>query len=149
MNDLYENTNYTNNNDKIDINKINIQYYDFLKNLVDKNNFEQQQDINNFSNLLNNTNNTNDNINNANELDKKILSQTKKELIKLHNDRCQIIQTDHQEDFKNTNKFLSLNIINFILDILKKFVYYTVDIIKTILNCITCFIIILIFKITP
>ena len=64
MNDLYENTNYTNNNDKIDINKINIQYYDFLKNLVDKNNFEQQQDINNFSNLLNNTNNTNDNINN-------------------------------------------------------------------------------------
>jgi hypothetical protein len=145
MDDEYEDINYINNRDnkdKIDINKINIQYYDFLKNLIDKNDFEQQQNLNNFSNIINYNNNIN---NDTNIRDKKILLQTKKELNELYKERCKIIKTDHREDFNNNNnKSYFKEIIYCILDIIKKIIFYTLDILKTILNIITCIILILI-----
>jgi hypothetical protein len=96
-------TDYLNNSNKNDINRVNKQYYAFLRNIYNGKNFEQQQDINNFFNSTknNNENNNNKNNNNKNDDEKTILLQTKKELEELNKERCLVMKTDHSEDFKN------------------------------------------------
>lgn len=116
-------TDYLNNSNKNDINRINKQYYGFLRNIYNGKNFEQQQDFNNFFNLINKENNKeNDKENddeieeNNNEIDKdiKILLKTKRELQELNKERCSVIKTDHSEDFKNINNKLFVKKIVYI-----------------------------------
>ena len=108
-------TDYLNNSNKNDINRVDEQYYTFLKNIYNKNNFEQHQDFNNLFNSINNNNNNekNNEINKNNE-ESKILLQTQKELNELNKERCAVIKTDHSEDFKNINNSLCIKKIFYV-----------------------------------
>lgn len=100
-------------------NKIGEEYYSFLKNIYNKNSFEQQQDFNNFLNELNK-------IEDNKKLNDILIElKTKKELEELKNEKCKIMKTYHNEEFKNikNDKNIVFYIMIFIIGL---FIYFFV-----------------------
>ena len=115
MNSYFNNQYYNNQNDR---NRVGDEYYNFLRNIYDKNSFEQQQEFNNFLNKLY-SNEPNQ------ELENLIIQlKTDHELKELNNQRCKIIKTYHNEEFKTINSYDKNLIIKLIIFLLIFFIIY-------------------------
>ena len=90
MNSYFNNQYYNNESNQNDRNRVGDEYYNFLRNIYDKNSFEQQQDFNNF---LNNQQ--------CEEIIKEILNQPK------YDDKVMVNRNRIFKGSKNFDKILS------------------------------------------
>jgi len=115
MNSYFNNKYYNNQNVS---NHVSSEYYNFLRNIYDKNSFEQQQD---FNNLLNNLHSKEPNHALENML---IKLKTERELEELNNQRCKIMKTYHNEEFQTINSSDKNTIIKLIIFFLISYIIY-------------------------
>jgi hypothetical protein len=97
MNSYFNNQYYNNQSNQNDRNRVGDEYYNFLRNIYNKNSFEQQQDFNNLLNKLH-SNEPNQKLENI-----LIKLRTEKELKELNNQRCKVMNTYHNEEFQTIN----------------------------------------------
>ncbi len=118
MNSYFNNQYYNNQSNQNDRNRVGDEYYNFLRNIYDKNSFEQQQDFNIFLNKLH-SNEPNQ------ELENKLIKlKTERELKELNNQRCKVMKTYHNEEFQTINSSNKNTIIKLIIFFLICYIIY-------------------------
>jgi hypothetical protein len=118
MNSYFNNQYYNNESNQNDKKRVGDEYYNFLRNIYDKNSFEQQQDFNNFLNRLY-SNKPNKELENL-----IIRLKTNQELKELNNQKCKIMKTYHNEEFQTINLSDKNTIINLIIFFLICYIIY-------------------------
>ena len=118
MNSYFNNQYYKNESNQNDKKRVGDEYYNFLRNIYDKNSFEQQQDFNNFLNRLY-SNKPNKELENL-----IIRLKTNQELKELNNQKCKIMKTYHNEEFQTINLSDKNTIINLIIFFLICYIIY-------------------------
>ena len=118
MNSYFNNQYYNNSSNQNDRNRVGDEYYNFLRNIYDKNSFEQQQEFNNFLNKLH-SNEPNQELENM-----LIKLRTERELKELNNQRCKIMNTYHNEEFQTINSSDKNTIIRLIIFFLICYIIY-------------------------
>lgn len=118
MNSYFNNQYYNNSSNQNDRNRVGDEYYNFLRNIYDKNSFEQQQEFNNFLNKLH-SNEPNQELENM-----LIKLRTKRELKELNNQRCKVMNTYHNEEFQTINSSDKNTIIRLIIFFLICYIIY-------------------------
>lgn len=118
MNSYFNNQYYNNSSNQNDRNRVGDEYYNFLRNIYDKNSFEQQQEFNNFLNKLH-SNEPNQELENM-----LIKLRTKRELKELNNQRCKVMNTYHNEEFQTINSSDKNTIIKLIIFFLICYIIY-------------------------
>ena len=118
MNSYFNNQYYNNSSNQNDRNRVGDEYYNFLRNIYDKNSFEQQQEFNNFLNKLH-SNEPNQELENM-----LIKLRTERELKELNNQRCKVMNTYHNEEFQTINSSNKNTIIKLIIFFLICYIIY-------------------------
>jgi hypothetical protein len=118
MNSYFNNQYYNNSSNQNDRNRVGDEYYNFLRNIYDKNSFEQQQEFNNFLNKLH-SNEPNQELENM-----LIKLRTERELKELNNQRCKVMNTYHNEEFQTINSSDKNTIIRLIIFFLICYIIY-------------------------
>jgi len=118
MNSYFNNQYYNNSSNQNDRNRVGDEYYNFLRNIYDKNSFEQQQEFNNFLNKLH-SNEPNQELENM-----LIKLRTERELKELNNQRCKVMNTYHNEEFQTINSSDKNTIIKLIIFFLICYIIY-------------------------
>ena len=118
MNSYFNNQYYNNSSNQNDRNRVGDEYYNFLRNIYDKNSFEQQQEFNNFLNKLH-SNEPNQELENM-----LIKLRTERELKELNNQRCKVMNTYHNEEFQTINSSDKNTIVKLIIFFLICYIIY-------------------------
>lgn len=118
MNSYFNNQYYNNQSNQNDRKRVGDEYYNFLRNIYDKNSFEQQQEFNNFLNKLH-SNEPNQELKNM-----LIKLRTERELKELNNQRCKVMNTYHNEEFQTINSSDKNTIIKLIIFFLICYIIY-------------------------